>query len=117
MWLSVAGALLAAGVLTVIAYAIGHRAGRGAMCYEVAINLPDANGRSLSSSLLRLPASRSDYSFWGTHCTLSIGFMDRGELRGGRWRFEPEAGRLWADSDEAETLFPASGRWKLPGSL
>ena len=87
------------------------------MCFEVAVNLPDASGKTLNSSLLRRPGSRSDYSFWGTHCTLSIAFVDGGELRGGRWRFEPDAGKLWADSDEAETLFPASGRWKLPGSL
>lgn len=117
LWLGAGGAFVAALLFLVASYSVGHRSGRGAMCFEAAINLPDSRGETLKSKVLQLPESRSDYSFWGTHCTISIGFMDRGALRGGRWRFEPATGRLWADSDEAEELFPASGRWKLPGTL
>jgi hypothetical protein len=116
-WVVVGLLLLAAVLLGAAAFALGHRAGRGAMCFEVAVSSPDASGRTLSSTLLQLPGARSDYSFWGTHCTLSIGFPRNGGMVGWRWRFEPAEGKLWADSEEAEELFPASGRWKLPGTL
>lgn len=106
---------LALGALA--GYSYGHRAGRGAMCFETAVNTPDTQGRTLASTLLRRPGARSDYSFWGTDCTISIGFLEEGRLVGGRWRFEPARARLWADSPEGEQLFPAGGRWERPGTL
>lgn len=116
-WLVVGLLLVVAVLLGAAVFALGHRAGRGAMCLEVAVSSPDASGRTLRSTFLQLPGVRSDYTFWGTHCTLSIGFPRNGAMVGGRWRFEPSEGKLWADSAEAEELFPASGRWKLPGTL
>ena len=107
--------LLAVG--SVMAYQLGRRAGRGAMCYEVAVHVPDASGRTLASTFLIYPEARSDYTVWGTHCTISIGVPRDGRLIGGRWRFEPSSGKLWADSSEAEELFRAQGRWRPHGTL
>jgi len=110
--LSIALLIVAGAGVILYSYAAGRRAGRGAMCFEVAIHSRDNLGRSLASELLAQPGARSDYTFWGTQCTVSVGFLRGGQLVGGRWRYDPSRDALWADSAEAEALFPAAGRWQ-----
>jgi hypothetical protein len=105
---------LTAVLALALTYGVAHRKGRAQTCFEVALNLPDVTGRSLASEVLGRSGYSFDYSFWGTDCTISIGFDAEGDRLGGRWRFFPSRGLLFADDVGAEVLFPASGRWQ-PG--
>ena len=95
-------------------YLFGHRAGRGA-CFEVAVHVPDSQGRTLYTEILSRERSTSDYSFWGDFCTLTLGYYNQnGEWVGGRWRYIPTEAKLYADNNGALRLFSASGLWQLP---
>lgn len=107
--------LTSAGVVICLAvvgsYLVGHRAGRGAACFQVAVNTPNQKGESLTSLLLSRPEVASDYTFWGTHCTISIALGSGEAAQGGRWAYFPGQAKLFAADAEADTLFPAAGRW------
>jgi hypothetical protein len=93
-------------------YEVGHRAGRGQACFEAAIRTPDERGRTLTGLFLSREGATSDYTFWGTYCTVTVGYYDEeGEWVGGRWRFIPDQMSLYADEGNAAVLFPASGSW------
>ena len=112
-WVLLALTLVIGTVLVLFAYAAGHRAGRGSGCVEVALNTRDALGRSLKSEFMsKLDAQWSDDFFSGQHCTVGIGFVERGRLDGGRWRYALEEAKLYADDENALRLFPASGLWR-----
>ena len=59
------GMLIALCGVVVGTYYSGRRAGRGAACFEVAIHIPDQDGRTLHSEFLSKPGSISDYIFLG----------------------------------------------------
>jgi hypothetical protein len=102
----VVGALVAVG-----GYLVGHRGGRGAACFEVAVHTPDSAGETLSSLVLSRPGAKAEYSFWSTHCTISIGWRGKSGPEGGRWAYFPRQARLYAGDAGAERVFPAAGRW------
>jgi YD repeat-containing protein len=80
--------------------------------YEVALATPDSHGVSLRTSILTKAGALTDYTFWGTQCTLSIGWTDGGNKLGGRWRYDVPSATLFADDETAEKVFPAAGRWQ-----
>jgi hypothetical protein len=104
----VAAVLAGAGIL---GYFVGHRAGRGSACLESALAVRDSEGRTLRTLLLSRASAQSDYTFWGTHCTISIGWSTGASLEGGRWAYVPAEGALFADDESAFRLFPGSGRY------
>jgi hypothetical protein len=104
------GLLLAA--VSMVAYAAGQRSGRGKTCYEVALSTPDAHGVSLRTGVMSNAELLTDYTFWGTQCTLSIGWTAGGKRLGGRWRYDVPSATLFADDETAEKVFPAAGRWR-----
>jgi hypothetical protein len=93
-------------------YGVAHRTGRGATCFDVAVNTRDSAGRSLRSLLLSRDGAKWDYSFWGTDCTISLHVFEGGKNTGGRWRYVVEDATLYADDDEATRIFPAAGKWQ-----
>jgi hypothetical protein len=105
-----ASSLLVGTVVSLVAFQVGYRAGRGSLCFEAAIHTADASGRTLASLYLSRPGVRSDYSFWGTHCTLSIGFPTASGMDGGQWAYFPSEAKLYAANEAAERLFPGAGR-------
>ena len=112
--LSIGSALVLAAALC-LSYAVGHRAGRGQACFDAAINTPDRQGQTLAGLVLSRDGATSDYTFWGTYCTVTVGYQDEsGTWVGGRWRFIPSEMSLYADEPGAEALFPASGLWRHP---
>lgn len=111
-WVLLALTLVIGSVLVLFAYAAGHRAGRGSGCVEVAINTVDGMGRSLKSEIMSKSNARWWDDFSGQHCTVGIGFVERGRLDGGRWRYALEEAKLYADDENALRLFPASGLWR-----
>ena len=102
-------------MIGVVCYGLGHRQGRGAACFEVAINTRVQDGRSLRSALLSRPGATSEYSFWGTHCTITVSFPTTRGRDGGHWRYDLERAALYTDDDPAATLLPAGGRWTPQG--
>lgn len=110
-WVGVAATVFAV-FAAAVGYGVGHRRGRGATCFEVAVNTRDPDGRSLRSALLSREGATSDYTFWGTQCTITIVYPASGGRSGGHWRYDVGNARLYADDDEALAVFPASGRWR-----
>ena len=110
--LAVALAFTASVGVGLAGYGVGHRAGRGEACFDVATQVRDAHDRSLSSYLASRPGATTDYTFWGSDCTISIGFPENGVMRGGRWRYVLHDAKLYADDEAAMELFEAGGRWR-----
>ena len=107
----VAGATVGLAAALLLAYGVGHRAGRGDACFQTAVHTPDQAGHTLTSLLLSRRGAKADYSFWGTHCTISIGWPNERGLESGRWAYFPNQARLYAADEPAVRVFPASGRW------
>jgi hypothetical protein len=112
----VVSGVIVGSILVVVAlaftYAVAHRTGRGAACFDVAVNTKDSAGRSLRSLLLSRDGATWDYSFWGSDCTISLYALQGGKSTGGHWRYVVKDARLYADDDEATRIFPAAGRWQ-----
>jgi len=104
-------AVLTVALIAVFCYWAGRRVGYGACCYEVAMNTQDSQGRSLSSLFLSKPGAVSDYTCWGTHCSISIGYPSESGIKGGHWVYVPREAKVYANDDDAEKLFPGAGRW------
>jgi hypothetical protein len=112
--LALAGGVVLLILVAGLAYQAGNRAGRGATCFEVAVHTPDQAGQTLNALFLNRPGSKFDYTFWGTHCTISIGWRPDGRadrVEGGRWAYFPGKAKLFAQDDTAGKVFPAEGRW------
>jgi len=105
------------GAVGVGSYWAGHRAGRGAACFEIAVRTRDAEGRTLASTFLKRASAQSSYSFWGDACTLSIGFPTDNGVAGGRWAFDLRTGQLFHVDEAGARLFPASGPWLPHGTV
>src|SRR5262245_3361076 len=99
----------AAGVLvlaSVFLYMVGHRQGRGAACFEVAVGVRDSRGQSLRTVLLSLPGAVWDYTFWGSDCTMTIHAPTNAGWTGGRWRFNLSSATLYSEDDDAQRVYP-----------
>jgi hypothetical protein len=104
------------GSVGVPSYWAGHRAGRGAACFQAATHVRDSDGRTLAATYLGLAGARADYTFWGQACTVSIGIPRQDGWIGGRWVYDTEAGRLFHTDEGGARLFPASGMWPALGA-
>jgi len=113
----VVGGLAVVSVVAAVAFAwgVGHRQGRGEACFKIAVNTRVQGGRSIQSIVLSRQEAEWDYTFWGTHCTLTAAAPVEGGGRvSGRWRYEMASATLYAEDDSAMALLPAAGKWQ-PG--
>jgi hypothetical protein len=104
-------ALVVVAVALALTYGVAHRSGRGAACFEVAVNTRDPTGNSLRTLLMSRPGAVWEYTFCGSRCTISI-YVPGGGEDFGHWRYILAEATLYADDANATRIFPAAGRWQ-----